>query len=102
MIRRPPRSTLFPYTTLFRSLVATVRRALEASCYERGEYGTETKVDSINSLDRADVVADIELNGGQTTRDRARGAVPDPESTRPNSRHTLSMAARFLIGRQDR
>src|SRR3712207_7295231 len=26
MIRRPPRSTLFPYTTLFRSRVAAVRR----------------------------------------------------------------------------
>src|SRR3712207_9539206 len=26
MIRRPPRSTLFPYTTLFRSLSAQVRR----------------------------------------------------------------------------
>src|SRR5256885_14463937 len=25
MIRRPPRSTLFPYTTLFRSLVARLR-----------------------------------------------------------------------------
>src|SRR5256885_17191336 len=25
MIRRPPRSTLFPYTTLFRSLAAVVR-----------------------------------------------------------------------------
>src|SRR5256885_15995217 len=25
MIRRPPRSTLFPYTTLFRSLVEVVR-----------------------------------------------------------------------------
>src|SRR3712207_7775283 len=25
MIRRPPRSTLFPYTTLFRSSVGTVR-----------------------------------------------------------------------------
>src|SRR2546422_1171409 len=25
MIRRPPRSTLFPYTTLFRSLVAKMR-----------------------------------------------------------------------------
>src|SRR2546427_12811832 len=25
MIRRPPRSTLFPYTTLFRSVVAVVR-----------------------------------------------------------------------------
>src|SRR3712207_7491604 len=28
MIRRPPRSTLFPYTTLFRSPVHDVRRAL--------------------------------------------------------------------------
>src|SRR2546425_903300 len=28
MIRRPPRSTLFPYTTLFRSTLAAVRRAL--------------------------------------------------------------------------
>src|SRR3712207_8060053 len=26
MIRRPPRSTLFPYTTLFRSVVTEVRR----------------------------------------------------------------------------
>src|SRR3712207_7915785 len=28
MIRRPPRSTLFPYTTLFRSLVTGVARVL--------------------------------------------------------------------------
>src|SRR3712207_9510933 len=28
MIRRPPRSTLFPYTTLFRSLGAAVERHL--------------------------------------------------------------------------
>src|SRR2546426_8830306 len=27
MIRRPPRSTLFPYTTLFRSRVVAARRA---------------------------------------------------------------------------
>src|SRR5690349_24012231 len=27
MIRRPPRSTLFPYTTLFRSLVGVAARA---------------------------------------------------------------------------
>src|SRR5258706_2106492 len=27
MIRRPPRSTLFPYTTLFRSLAVLVRRS---------------------------------------------------------------------------
>src|SRR3712207_7154041 len=29
MIRRPPRSTLFPYTTLFRSLDVTIRRTPE-------------------------------------------------------------------------
>src|SRR3712207_8970765 len=29
MIRRPPRSTLFPYTTLFRSLVQDVHRVGE-------------------------------------------------------------------------
>src|SRR5437868_7889435 len=30
MIRRPPRSTLFPYTTLFRSLTRAFRYASEA------------------------------------------------------------------------
>src|SRR5260370_18682916 len=29
MIRRPPRSTLFPYTTLFRSMVAMITTLLE-------------------------------------------------------------------------
>src|SRR2546430_13641028 len=31
MIRRPPRSTLFPYTTLFRSVLAQVRLARTAN-----------------------------------------------------------------------
>src|ERR1044072_2644503 len=31
MIRRPPRSTLFPYTTLFRSKIGKDREALSAS-----------------------------------------------------------------------
>src|SRR3712207_7112900 len=37
MIRRPPRSTLFPYTTLFRSLTTArdlVRRGLDATALE--------------------------------------------------------------------
>src|SRR2546422_4961897 len=39
MIRRPPRSTLFPYTTLFRSLCVTVFRRLcsEQRCLESAE-----------------------------------------------------------------
>src|SRR3712207_8889376 len=33
MIRRPPRSTLFPYTTLFRSAVLTTGRWDEVAAY---------------------------------------------------------------------
>src|SRR5258708_12823984 len=34
MIRRPPRSTLFPYTTLFRSQVVKVHQSLENYLYD--------------------------------------------------------------------
>src|SRR2546429_8452133 len=33
MIRRPPRSTLFPYTTLFRSAVVTMKQLLESGVH---------------------------------------------------------------------
>src|SRR3989442_2433255 len=36
MIRRPPRSTLFPYTTLFRSTSAYLIRASEPALIETG------------------------------------------------------------------
>src|SRR2546427_3517564 len=32
MIRRPPRSTLFPYTTLFRSVLVPLRSTLSPRC----------------------------------------------------------------------
>src|SRR5260221_4107918 len=35
MIRRPPRSTLFPYTTLFRSFARLLRPRLFCSCDSR-------------------------------------------------------------------
>src|SRR2546426_2905796 len=35
MIRRPPRSTLFPYTTLFRSLVLLRRREARREFHDR-------------------------------------------------------------------
>src|SRR5258708_29076996 len=46
MIRRPPRSTLFPYTTLFRSVCWTVRgdedfrQSLDDMCMGRSEEHT--------------------------------------------------------------
>src|SRR3712207_9272587 len=36
MIRRPPRSTLFPYTTLFRSLIAGLEMASEGQIFIGG------------------------------------------------------------------
>src|SRR2546422_4332269 len=39
MIRRPPRSTLFPYTTLFRSAGASIRRGVLSWCpYAAGRH----------------------------------------------------------------
>src|SRR2546426_5531396 len=37
MIRRPPRSTLFPYTTLFRSRVAEIGHRVEESVKRDGD-----------------------------------------------------------------
>src|SRR5262245_62633003 len=39
MLRRPRRSTLFPYTTLFRSGIANVSRTLPASLRAPGKFG---------------------------------------------------------------
>src|SRR2546429_5920371 len=52
MIRRPPRSTLFPYTTLFRSLAvardaklaAQAAVARECGAHETDERGTQESV----------------------------------------------------------
>src|SRR5437016_8670300 len=38
MIRRPPRSTLFPYTTLFRSLFVNVFSHIETNSHITGSF----------------------------------------------------------------
>src|SRR2546423_7568157 len=43
MIRRPPRSTLFPYTTLFRSNVAGVPVSASASALRRARDSTSAR-----------------------------------------------------------
>src|SRR5258707_1993719 len=42
MIRRPPRSTLFPYTTLFRSFASPGTQVLPCAVQRAGEEGTRT------------------------------------------------------------
>src|SRR3712207_9097278 len=56
MIRRPPRSTLFPYTTLFRSpwSDSAVRRFIRDTYLARGDREL-TGVDMLLKLARADI-----------------------------------------------
>src|SRR5438067_10092772 len=52
MIRRPPRSTLFPYTTLFRSLLRRGERDVEVEvkvAVVRGRPGEDRKSTRLNS-----------------------------------------------------
>src|SRR3712207_8402554 len=89
MIRRPPRSTLFPYTTLFRSGLAAVR-ADHLAGHEvglgRGEIG-----DRVGNLDRLAVALERHLLflRPENLRDR--------KSTRLNSSHANISYAVFCL-----
>src|SRR5260370_31225976 len=56
MIRRPPRSTLFPYTTLFRSLIRRrlPRNILETIEAEQAEFCTKPEITVGRLRDRVD------------------------------------------------
>src|SRR5256885_8508475 len=81
MIRRPPRSTLFPYTTLFRSQVVTTIFRKKSSGSIEG---------------RASMSATV----GSARTDRgahARAAFEDRKSTRLNSSHLVISYAVFCL-----
>src|SRR5256885_57144 len=48
MIRRPPRSTLFPYTALFRSVAALWGRRRRGTCFRRSQTAATVGVCMIN------------------------------------------------------
>src|SRR2546426_4365528 len=57
MIRRPPRSTLFPYTTLFRSLEVAIRAVLVPDAELRAQRHTRLRQQLFEEMPRAlDVV----------------------------------------------
>src|SRR3712207_7161985 len=80
MIRRPPRSTLFPYTTLFRSQVPRRRVALAGALLALRRYRRP-------AAGRRDAVVGVGLE---------RGGV-DRKSTRLNSSHANISYAVFCL-----
>src|SRR3712207_8877859 len=97
MIRRPPRSTLFPYTTLFRS--AGVGQGRVGAGVRRLDpvVGVELALEVLGDLVAVDVgrVLDVVLgvgNGHPVTRRRR-----DRKSTRLNSSHANISYAVFCL-----
>src|SRR5256885_12193472 len=98
MIRRPPRSTLFPYTTLFRSSVGTpdVERGCSLQGREDGPLLHQRGRDSeLGGLVRAVCSPDGQRNdpGGGCVS----GNPEDPKSTRLNSSHLVISYAVFCL-----
>src|SRR5258708_27538199 len=90
MIRRPPRSTLFPYTTLFRSVL------LEAAADGEDDVGGLRKFRRRQrSVGGAAEAADAEREH-MILRERAL-AVEDRKSTRLNSSHQIISYAVFCL-----
>src|SRR5258708_8666820 len=88
MIRRPPRSTLFPYTTLFRS----VNAQLKATVPFDGSGMEIAVVEGNGSRDRADYILPIAV---KWTRFR------DRKSTRLNSSHQIISYAVFCLKKKN-
>src|SRR3712207_9309470 len=86
MIRRPPRSTLFPYTTLFRSAVAG------------GDYDTGTARSA--GVAQAIMVARQDASRRDVFRTQKPGA-PDRKSTRLNSSHANISYAVFCLKKKN-
>src|SRR3712207_8357572 len=85
MIRRPPRSTLFPYTTLFRSNENYARELMELFTLGRGNYGER----DVREAARA-------FTGWGT-----EGGTLDRKSTRLNSSHANISYAVFCLKKKN-
>src|SRR3712207_7473322 len=83
MIRRPPRSTLFPYTTLFRS-----HEAVDVAGGIVGQRGDVDVLEEAEDLQRGEA---LRVGG------RRDGNAADRKSTRLNSSHANISYAVFCL-----
>src|SRR3712207_8535872 len=90
MIRRPPRSTLFPYTTLFRS-----RRCPRCGLAQGGEVAAELRELEVTARTVHRLAARDGLD--EETSARLLEEVGDRKSTRLNSSHANISYAVFCL-----
>src|SRR2546428_6086822 len=88
MIRRPPRSTLFPYTTLFRSN----QTGLSTGCYRYTLTGTDnvgntSSVQTTVKVDTSDPTINLSFANltGATARDRTSACLKSSHAQRSSS-----------------
>src|SRR3712207_7540927 len=91
MIRRPPRSTLFPYTTLFRSRIAPTFGGIHLEDISAPEC-FEIEARLIEALDKPVMHDDVHGTAVVTL-----AAVLDRKSTRLNSSHANISYAVFCL-----
>src|SRR3712207_7706518 len=94
MIRRPPRSTLFPYTTLFRSLRSGGGGLRRESGRRVGRLGRSCRLCRSGRLGRRRGGCLGLRRSGRLGRDRR---LRDRKSTRLNSSHANISYAVFLL-----
>src|SRR5687768_17788620 len=101
MNRRPPRSTLFPYTTLFRSAVAHAALTEGESALANFQLELLSPVAPMLAQTAADVGEALEQLGDDAVfewkMDGARIQVQDRKSTRLNSSHGYISYAVFCL-----
>src|SRR5260221_2555428 len=97
MIRPPPRSTLFPYTTLFRSVLPAelatdperrARMLREARAAAAIRHANVVTLYDIVEYEGGDILV-MELVEGRTMSDVLHDEDVDRKSTRLNSSHTV-------------
>src|SRR5438034_8039090 len=100
MIRRPPRSTLFPYTTLFRSSEPDWTRG-EAAHHARGRRARPVSLHGSHGGEapprRGGVVGSRTGRLPPRVHKQPAGGSSDRKSTRLNSSHTVISYAVFCL-----
>src|SRR3712207_7695840 len=95
MMRQPPRSTLFPYTTLFRSDLGARR---EVGARHHGEQLVDRDVGVVDHRHRGvDGLAQVVRRDVRGHADRDAGRTVDWKSTRLNPSHANISYAVFCL-----